>query len=118
MLGGGSGPADGVRHRSCGYADCTGGGYRRTGAEGAFAVENTGGRDWYTMALSHPRYVEEGETSSGCALLNLPNGGSQAMVIFSQPSQAPFLSRESAQAWTTTEQYGQLKSLLLSLSYS
>lgn len=83
-----------------------------------FTVETTRGQDWYSMTLSHPRYSAEGETSSGCPLLTMGNGASQATVIFSPPPQATFTSRESAQAWMGTEQYARLKSLMLSLAYS
>lgn len=83
-----------------------------------FAVETTRGQDWYSMTLSHPRYAEEGATSSGCPLLTMGNGASQAAVIFGPPPQAAFTSRESAQAWMGTEQYARLKALMLSLAYS
>ena len=43
------------------------------------------------------------------------NGGAEAKVLFGSPA---FASVDAAKAWMTTEQYSQLKRLLLSLKYS
>ncbi|MEN8582176.1 hypothetical protein B1A87_005795 [Arthrobacter sp. KBS0703] len=83
-----------------------------------FAVENAGSEDWYTVMVGHPRNLEEGATSSGCALLAMGNGGAQTGVVFNQPPRPAFPSRDAAKAWMATEQYAQLKALMISLTYS
>ena len=83
-----------------------------------FAVENAGGEDWYSMSVSRSRNFDEGDVTSGCGLLVMGNGGAMAGAIFNAPPQQAFPSREAAKAWMGTEQYSQLKALLVSLSYS
>lgn len=83
-----------------------------------FKVENVGGEDWYSMSLSRSSDFDEGEVSSGCGLLVMGNGGAMAGAIFNPPPQLAFPSREAANAWMGSEQYSQLKALLMSLSYS
>lgn len=85
--------------------------------EFGFVVESIGGQDWYSMTVRQPRYLEEGETSSGCDILTMGNGGSITSVIFNTPPQPAFAGPEAARAWMATEQYAQLKSLMLSLAY-
>ncbi len=80
-----------------------------------FAIESSGGDDSYRMMVSHPRYLQEGETSSGCSMLVMENGAALNEVIFNQPA---FPNREAAEAWMATEQYAQLKALMMSLTYS
>jgi hypothetical protein len=80
-----------------------------------FAVENSGREDSYRMMLGRSSDVEEGDVGSACGLLVMGNGGALAGVIFNQPA---FPSREAAKAWMATEQYAQLKALIMSLSYS
>lgn len=86
--------------------------------EFGFVVESVGGQDWYSMAVRQPRYLEEGETSSGCDILTMGNGASITSVIFNTPPQPAFAGREAALAWMATEQYAQLKALMLSLAYA
>lgn len=87
-----------------------------------FIVENSGGKDWYVMAVMNPRNLEEGDVSSHCTMLVMGNGGAQNRVIFDQtvwPSpKSAFPSRQAAKAWMATEQYAQLKALIMSLNYS
>lgn len=83
-----------------------------------FAVENSGGADWYSMSVRNSSNFDEGEVSSGCGLLVMANGGAFAHVIFNEPPQPAFSSREAAKAWMGTEQYAQLKALLMSVRYS
>jgi hypothetical protein len=52
---------------------------------------------------------------SGSAYVSFANGGAEAKVLFDSPA---FASVDAARAWMTSEQYGQLKRLLLSLQYS
>jgi hypothetical protein len=86
--------------------------------EFGFVVESIGGQDWYSMTLRQPRYLQEGETSSGCDILAMGNGASITSVIFNTPPQPAFAGREAARAWMATEQYAQLKALMLSLAYA
>lgn len=87
-----------------------------------FIVEKTGADDWYFMGVMNPRNLEEGNVSSQCTLLNMVNGGAQNRVIFDQsvyPNPVPgFPSWQAAKAWMATEQYAQLKALMMSLKYS
>ena len=87
-----------------------------------FIVERSGGDDSYSMAVTNPRYLEEGDVGSRCTLLIMGNGGAQNSVIFHQsfyPNPVPgFPSRQAAKSWMATEQYAQLKALMLSLKYS
>lgn len=87
-----------------------------------FIVERSGGDDSYFMAVMNPRNLEEGDVSSHCALLEMGNGAAQNRVIFNQsvyPNHVPgFPSRQAATSWTATQQYAQLKALMLSLKYS
>ncbi|MBO1267891.1 hypothetical protein J1902_07875 [Arthrobacter sp. PO-11] len=87
-----------------------------------FIVENIGGEDWYKMAVMNPRNLEEGAVGQSCTLLVMGNGGVANGVIFDQtfwPSpQSAFPSRQAAEAWMATEQYAQLKALIMSLNYS
>ena len=81
-----------------------------------FDVERLGAADHYGMEISNPRSLQEGAgVSSGCSLLVMGNGGAQTRTIFAEPA---FPSREAAKAWMGTEQYAQLKALMLSLAYS
>ena len=87
-----------------------------------FIVERSGGDDSYFMAVMNPRNLEEGDVSSQCTLLKMGNGAAQNRVIFNQsvyPNHVPgFPSRQAAKSWMATEQYAQLKALMLSLMYS
>lgn len=81
-----------------------------------FDVESIGTADHYGMEVSNARSLQEGEgVASGCSLLIMGNGGAQARAIFNEPA---FGSREAATAWMGTEQYAQLKALMMSLTYS
>ena len=86
--------------------------------EFGFVVESTGGQDWYSMAVRQPRYLDEGETSSGGDIPTMGNGASITTVIFNTPPQSAFADPEAARAWMATEQYAQLKALMLSLAYA
>ncbi|MFB8371775.1 hypothetical protein ACFC25_20695 [Pseudarthrobacter sp. NPDC055928] len=86
--------------------------------EFGFVVESIGEQDWYSMTVRQPRYLEEGETSSGCDILTMGNGASITSVIFNTPPEPAFAGREAARAWMATEQYAQLKAVMLSLAYA
>lgn len=87
-----------------------------------FILERSGGDDSYSMAVMNPRNLEEGDVGSRCTLLIMGNGGAQNSVIFNQsfyPNPVPgFPSRQAAKSWMASEQYAQLKALMLSLNYS
>jgi hypothetical protein len=68
----------------------------------------------YVMGLTDPRSLEEGEdVASWCNLLPTGNGGLSTRVLFNDG----FPNRGAARAWMATDQYAQLKALLVSLTY-
>lgn len=80
-----------------------------------FAVESSSTRDFYGMGLRDPRYLEQGKgVTSSCGLLATGNGGLTTSVLFNDPA---FPTRAAAKAWMATDQYAQLKALLISLNY-
>ena len=87
-----------------------------------FIVERITGQDRYAMAIMNPRNVQEGDVGSHCTLLVMGNGGALNRVIFDQPfdpvAKSAFPNRQAAKAWMATEQYAQLKALIMSLRYS
>ncbi|GAA1257333.1 hypothetical protein GCM10009589_05950 [Arthrobacter pascens] len=81
-----------------------------------FAVESYGDGDAYFMGLSDPRSLEQGErVPSWCSLVSTGNGGLSTRVLFNDPG---FPNRGAARAWMATDQYAQLKALLVSLTYA
>jgi hypothetical protein len=58
------------------------------------------------------------QTGSGSNQIPLSNGVMSAYVVFDFEKQPVFATPEAAQAWMASEQYAQLKALLLSLNYS
>jgi hypothetical protein len=82
----------------------------------AFAAERYGSGNGiaYVMGLTDSRSLEEGEdVASWCNLLPTDNGGLSSHVLFS----GGFPNRGAARAWMATEQYAQLKALLVSVTY-
>lgn len=83
-----------------------------------FVVESYGHGegDAYFMGLSDPRSLEQGEgVASWCNLISTGNGGLSTRVLFNDPA---FPNRGAARAWMATDQYAQLKGLLVSLTYA
>lgn len=81
-----------------------------------FAVESYGAGDAYHMGLVDPRSLKPGDgVPSWCNLVSTDNGGLFTRVLFDDPA---FPNRGAARAWMATEQYAQLKALLVSLDYS
>jgi hypothetical protein len=81
-----------------------------------FAVESSSTRDFYGMGLRDPRYLEQGKgVTSSCGLVATGNGGLTTSVLFNDPA---FPTRGAAKAWMATDQYAQLKALLISLKYA
>ena len=88
-----------------------------------FIVEQSSGQDQYAMAVMSPRNLQEGDVGSHCTLLIMGNGGALNQVIFlDQPvypdPRSAFTSRQAAKEWMVTEEYAQLKALMISLEYS
>lgn len=82
-----------------------------------FVVESygDGGGEAYFMGLGDPRSLEAGEgVTSWCNLVSTDNGGLSTRVLFNDPG---FPNRGAAKAWMATDQYAQLKALLVSLTY-
>jgi len=81
-----------------------------------FVAESTGNGDAYFMGLTDPRSLKEGDgVSSWCNLVPTANGGLFTRVHFNDPG---FPNKGAAKAWMATEQYAQLKALILSLNYA
>ncbi|QDY90932.1 hypothetical protein E7Y32_12485 [Arthrobacter sp. UKPF54-2] len=81
-----------------------------------FVAESYGNGEGYFMGLTDPRSLKEGEgASSWCNLIPTANGGLFTRVYFNDPG---FPNRGAAEAWMATDQYVQLKALLLSLHYA
>ena len=77
-----------------------------------------GGERYYFMGVRLAHEFQPSFTSSGSPQVPLPNGVMEAAVIFDFEKQPVFASPDAAKAWMATEQYAQLKALLLSLTYS
>lgn len=81
-----------------------------------FVVESYGTGDAYFMGLTDPRSLKEGDgVASWCNLIPTANGGLVTRVLFADPG---FQNNAAARAWMATDQYAQLKALLLSLDYA
>lgn len=81
-----------------------------------FVAESYADGEAYFMGLTDPRSLKEGEgVSSWCNLIPTANGGLFTRVHFNDPG---FPNRAAAKAWMATDQYAQLKALLLSLKYA
>lgn len=79
-------------------------------------IQPTGGA-YYFMEVRLAHEFQPAETSSGSNQVPLANGIMTASVIFDYEKQPVFASIDAAKAWMATEQYVQLKALLLSLKY-
>ncbi|MFP3462919.1 hypothetical protein R5O87_18965 [Arthrobacter globiformis] len=83
-----------------------------------FAAESYGNGNGtaYIMGLTDHRSLEEGgDVASWCNLVPTGNGGLSTRVLFTEPG---FLNAGAARAWMATDQYAQLKALLVSLTYA
>lgn len=72
---------------------------------------------YYVMDVRLAHEFEQGYTSSGTNQIPLANGMMTAYVIFDFDNQPVFETPTAAKAWMGSEQYAQLKALLLSLKY-
>ena len=75
------------------------------------------GGEYYFMDVRLAHEFQPAETSSGSNQVPLATGIMTASVIFDYEKQPVFASIDAAKAWMATEQYAQLKALLLSLKY-
>ena len=89
-------------------------------AEFGFALDEVqpDGSSYYFMDVRLASEFLPAQVSSGSNQVPLPNGMMAAVVVFDYTRQPVFATREAAKAWLATEQYAQLKALLLSLKYA
>ena len=80
-----------------------------------FAFDSFADQSDFHMSVRKQRDFAPSVSNSGSAYISFANGGAEAKVLFGSPA---FASVDAAKAWMTTEQYSQLKRLLLSLKYS
>ena len=80
-----------------------------------FAFDSFADQSDFHMSVRKERDFAPSVSNSGSAYISFANGGAEAKVLFGNPA---FASVDAAKAWMTTEQYIQLKRLLLSLKYS
>lgn len=80
-----------------------------------FAFDSFADQSDFHMSVRKERDFAPSVSNSGSAYISFANGGAEAKVLFGSPA---FASVDAAKAWMTTEQYIQLKRLLLSLKYS
>ncbi|MHC8606229.1 hypothetical protein ACW4FP_01050 [Paenarthrobacter ureafaciens] len=74
-------------------------------------------RPYYFMDVRVAGEFQNGEMGSGARLVRMPNLYMIAGVNFDIDKQPAFAGPAEAKAWMETEQYAQLKALLLSLTY-
>lgn len=79
-----------------------------------FAFDSFADHPQFHMGIRRSHEFVSGTTSSGSPQIAFPNGAAVARVIFGEPA---FPSIDAAKAWMNTEQYRQLKAILLSLKY-
>lgn len=72
----------------------------------------------YVMDIRLSSELQSGQTSSGTNQIRMPNGFMIAYVKFDLDKQPTFATPEAAKAWMGSEQYSQLKAMLLSVSYN
>lgn len=80
-----------------------------------FAFDSFADQSDFHMSVRKERDFAPTVSDSGSAYVSFANGGAEAKVLFGSPA---FASVDAAKAWMTTEQYGKLKHLLLTLKYS
>jgi hypothetical protein len=80
-----------------------------------FAFDSFADQSDFHMGVRKQRDFAPSVTEAGYSHVQFPNGGAEAKVLFGAPA---FPSVDAAKAWMTTDQYSQLKRLLLSLKYS
>lgn len=79
-----------------------------------FVSEVSPGGETYSMGLTDPRSLQEGDgVSSWCGLVGSGGDGLFTRVIFADPA---FPSQGAAKAWMKTKDYDRLKDLLVSVT--
>lgn len=74
---------------------------------------------YYFMGVRRAHEFLPTQVDSGTNQVQLPNGIMTALVVFGgSASTPPFASPAAAKAWMGSEQYAQLKAMLLSLHYA
>lgn len=87
--------------------------------EFGFALDEIpGSSPSYFMAVRKADHLMPGETSSGLNQVTLPNGVLVAYVVTDGVEGPDPVVPDSGKAWMGTEEYAQLRALLLSLSYT
>ena len=79
-----------------------------------FAFDSFADHPEFHMGIRRSREFEASPESSGSSQVPLANGLLDSRVLFGTPA---FPSIDAARAWTSTEQYIELKRLLLSVTY-
>lgn len=89
-------------------------------AEFGFAYDEVlaDGSSYYFMDVRLADEFLPSRQSSGSNQVRLANGIMSAYIVFDFTKQPVFATPEAARAWMATEQYAQLKALLLSLKYT
>jgi hypothetical protein len=88
-------------------------------AEFGFALDEFVGVDsYYFMDVRLAHEFLPAQEDSGTNQVSVPNGEMAAYVVFDSQKQPVFATTELAKVWMATEQYAQLKALLLSLKYT
>lgn len=87
--------------------------------EFGFALDEFLGVDsYYFMDVRLAHEFLPAQEDSGSNQVSVPNGEMAAYVVFDSQQQPVFTTTELAEAWMASEQYAQLKALLLSLKYT
>jgi hypothetical protein len=79
-----------------------------------FAFDSFAGHPEFHMGIRRSREFDPSPESSGSTQVPLANGLLDTHVLFGTPA---FPSIDAARAWMATDQYGELKRLLLSVKY-
>jgi len=87
-------------------------------AELGFALDEFVGVDsYYFMDVRLAHEFAPSQADSGTNQVSVPSGEVAAFVVFDPDKQPVFATTDAAKAWMATEQYAQLKAILLSLKY-
>lgn len=82
------------------------------------AAPADGSLRYYFMDVRRAGEFQPAQISSGSNQVTLPNGVMSAFVVFDPAKQPVFATPDAARAWMASQQYAQLKALLLSLRYA
>lgn len=85
---------------------------------GVPTVPADGSLRYYFMDVRRAGEFQPSQNSSGSNQIRLPNGVMSAFVVFDSGKQPLFATPGAARAWMASEEYAQLKALLLSLRYA